>query len=253
MKMKSQAEKIDPLFEFRQIPWLIELSAIKKKKSFLKKLKKLQAAIYDLDSYLEGNWKIKKKQLAKYWGQIHSCMEAFGLTAEEQKEWSKPIERYQAQELKLRDGISPVRLTLKHLYYYKSCDVKLMRRLIYREDPTLKHLLKPTDWLDFDLITEINDDVEDVFEDMDGINGNRFLFEVHTHGTAPASELFKAFVEECLTSNRRRFAGKPTKKRKAVYRWTKEVGAQTLALIDKRLGQKKINKLSRAEIFSMMK
>ena len=108
-KFTAQKSKIDPLFKYRKIPWLLDLANIKNQ-SFEKRLKKLQAAIYDLDSYLEATWKTKQKDLKSYWIKIYESLAAFGLSKKEQIEWTSQIRKYQEHELSARKKKTPLRL-----------------------------------------------------------------------------------------------------------------------------------------------
>lgn len=166
-------KKILQLFKYRQIPKLVQESSIKDKKQFLDYLVVLQKRIYELDSYLESNWKIKSKKLEKYWKGIYEAIQVFGYDINESESLSSHIKRYQLHELQLRDNKLPMRLSKEYYYYYKSCDVRLMRQIIL--DKSENEYIKLSDWRLYDLVTEVNDDVEDIFEDCSTINGNAFL------------------------------------------------------------------------------
>ncbi|MDH3246682.1 MAG: hypothetical protein OEM26_18825, partial [Saprospiraceae bacterium] len=49
--------KIDTLFHYRKIPWFLVQGNIVDA-AFQNKLKRMQAVIYELDSYLESTWNI---------------------------------------------------------------------------------------------------------------------------------------------------------------------------------------------------
>ena len=65
--------KIDDLFHYRKLPYLLDLveQDVTKKDALLAKLKNLQVAIYNLDHYLESNWLISDEQLDYWWKFIH--------------------------------------------------------------------------------------------------------------------------------------------------------------------------------------
>ena len=68
-------QKIDQLFVYRQIPWMLQLAGMKQPRRFYGKLKELQAAIYDLDHTLESNWKVEPSALQENWGTINDHLE----------------------------------------------------------------------------------------------------------------------------------------------------------------------------------
>ena len=175
-------KKINDLFELRHLPELCQGTPHKKGSAFYKKLIKLQKAIYDLDAHLESAWDIRAKDLKKYWDDIASILLELDVPKSKHAEYLSLIKKYQKHELQLRDGKMPFEYTMEYYYYYKSCDVKLLRRLIYDRIPELSKLYQLSDWRLFDLITELHDDVEDVFEDQDSINGNSFLLCINSKG-----------------------------------------------------------------------
>ena len=62
-------------------------------------------------------------------------------------------------------GLLPTRLEMEYFYFYKSCDVKLLRRLIYETRlKGSKSFGSLSDWRYFDLVTEVNDDVADILK-----------------------------------------------------------------------------------------
>jgi len=194
-------EKIESLFDYRLLPYLFNLSP-KLDDKFKHKLIGLQKSIYALDAYLENNWKIETEGLNKYWQLIHNQMRAFGLNSKSIEALSKVIYRYQHHELTLREGKNPLRFKLSYLYFYKSCDIKLMRKLIYRADQRLEELLPQSVWRNFDWITEINDDVDDLIEDQNTFNCNRFIFCLHQNGINKCREEVYNFFKEIQFKNK---------------------------------------------------
>ena len=188
--------KINELFEYRQIPNLLKLSNIADKHRFDSDLKALQFSIYLLDDYLEHTWNLDERELSRFWLQIDNCLSAFGLTQDEIRDYCKQIDRYQAHETSMRAGKWSTRYTIKYFYYYKSCDVKLLRRLLYRADPNLEDIITLSEWKSYDLITEINDDIEDVFEDMEIFNANRFLVSLLQKGKRQTKLEYSLFMKE---------------------------------------------------------
>jgi len=129
-----------------------------------------QVSIYWLDDYLENNWEIKKSELSKFWKAIHKDMTDCGIPKSKLAEYSKHIMKYQSHELNLREAKMPTDGSIEYYYYYKSCDVRLMRQIIYDLSEDLDSKSTLADWRYFDLVTEVNDDVEDMFEDLETIN-----------------------------------------------------------------------------------
>ena len=122
----KQKDKIEPLFSYRLIPWLLNRSNLRNKKSFYDRLQKLQKDIYDLDTYLESTWKLKDKVLRRKWKKIFSTLSKFGIDKKECNNWCREIFVYQKQEVALRKKKLPTELPVSEFYFYKSCDVKLM-------------------------------------------------------------------------------------------------------------------------------
>ena len=233
----SLREKIDALFDLRMIPWLLDSGNMVDRGAFLEKLIKLQVSIYALDHHLETNWILTRKDLKPFWITIYRDLEGFGLTDYQQRTWSSEIMRYQTRELALRRGLSPARHPMKALYYYKSCDVRLMRNLIYREAPDLEQIMPFGNWHEFDLITEVNDDVEDIYEDLEILNGNRFLFSLFEFGMESSEERYRSFVEEQAYALRVRLENRQDIGSRFIVDSTESVAQYTNALLLDRMQQ----------------
>jgi len=242
--------KIDDLFAYRLLPWLLSLSNIKAPSAFLRKLKALQTKIYLLDHYLETNWNLEEKELAAFWEAIYRNLEAFDLSREEAVQMVKQIERYQSHEISMRDDKSPTRFTIRHFYYYKSCDVKLMRTLIYRADPNLEKIVRKTDWTDFDLITEVNDDITDLQEDMKIYNANRFMFQLIETGKTATGKAFRSFISEIRTSSQKRFEKNQTDQAQYIKKSTQTAIKQTLAMLRAQLSAADLVEIRLAKSFT---
>lgn len=79
----------------------------------------------------------------------------------------------------MREGVSPVTIPIDAFYALKICDIHLQRELINvkakKEFPDyLRHALEQ-----YDKIGEVIDDVEDIDEDIDAINSNRFMLHLY--------------------------------------------------------------------------
>ena len=249
MTKKELSQKVDELFRYRHIPELITLSGIKEASEFSKQLKMLQIAIYYLDHHLESNWNIKKGDLKKYWNDIFEAMTSLGIFKKDAPVLCKQIAKYQSHELNMRNGKWPTDYKFQFLYYYKSCDVKLIRKLIYNRQPALNKKIKETDWRFYDYVTEINDDVEDVFEDIHTINGNRFLISILQQGTAKTQKEFLSELRLIKKQMNVHFGGKKrTPETKELIKWTNTRLEESIQLIKKQLSLKKINSVSKAII-----
>lgn len=207
--MENLSQKIDALFEYRMLPQLIKEGGAnaEQAKVIYQKLKKLQEAIYNLDHYLETHWICT--DLDTYWRPISNCLiQDFNIAPEDVESYLAHIRKYEKHELELRKNILPTRLDMEYFYFYKSCDVKLLRRLIYEAFPSIEKKYPLADWRNFDLVTEVNDDIEDIFEDLLTINGNRFLILVETEDINTATQTFSKFIKDIQDKNDQRLQRK---------------------------------------------
>lgn len=195
--------KIEELFHYRMFPELLDESKASKyqKAELWIALKEIQAAIYHLDAELERGWELNNTVLQSKWEEIYMQLLKVGITGDKAKEYCSQIRKYQHHEVSLRVGKLPLKLKMGYFYFYKSCDVKLMRRIIFDTLPELKKLFSLADWRNFDLVTEVNDDVADLYEDLETINGNRFLIHVIKGGKQETKVAFTQFLEEIALLN----------------------------------------------------
>lgn len=200
---KGLRNKIDELFVYRKIPFLLSFLEKKKEKELSDKLVMLQVSIYELDAYLESNWKLKEKALKKKWKFIFQSMADIGITGETAIDLLSHIRRYQKHEVQLRSGLMPMRMNMEYYYHYKSCDVRLMREIIYSQEETIENHIPIKAWRYFDIITEVNDDVEDVFEDQQTINGNMFLLSILQDGYPDTQRVFQKFLNDIYTKSQK--------------------------------------------------
>ncbi len=234
--MTTLEKKIEDLFVYRKFPLLFQLVNEKyENHPLINQLIDLQKAIYFLDHHLESNWKINLDDLKIYWEDIFKALQNIGLTKEEQRDYIKHLQKYQKHELYMREGKWPNRFDLNYFYFYKSCDVKMLRRIIYKFYPALHRNFSLADWRNFDLITEVNDDTEDVFEDQKTINGNNLLINIHLEGTREAEEIFLSFIDSIDTANQERLILKP--KYQQIFDWTQQEIISTKKLLSKNLRQ----------------
>lgn len=225
-------EKIIALFEYRQLPELIKYGGRELDEVFYEKLINLQFHIYKLDHELERNWKVDPSVIEDRWKQIYEALSDLGIPQKLHDKFCRHIYKYQKHELELRKGKLPTRLSMEYFYFYKSCDVKLLRKIIYIQNPNLAKAIKESDWRLFDLVTEINDDIDDLQEDTQTINGNRFLISLKQFGFEKTKATFTAFINEIDQRNNEQEVSIGSIN---VSAWTKTQVNETLNLISLQL------------------
>lgn len=171
-------EKIHNLFALRHIPELIVWAGLDKDAGFLSKLEQLQLSIYDLDKYLEQNWAQDQGRINDLWETIYSKLSPLGIKDSEKEHLCRHIKKYEILERGLRHGHLLSRMPIRNAYMIKSCDVKLVRQLVFIHSHDLLSTHMESDWILFDLFSEVLDDLSDVNEDMQTFNGNRFLISL---------------------------------------------------------------------------
>ena len=245
MKKSERIKKIEELFRYRKLPILLETLDKKRRKKVNNNLITVQNAIYNLDNYLESKWILKAKKIDGYWTEINNSLQAFHIENNDLEDLTGHIKRYQLHETQLRENKLPTRLNPEYYYYYKSCDVRLLRRLLYKENPEIQKKWPATDWRYYDLITEINDDIEDYNEDQSTINGNAFLISIYQYGLENTHKKFLKLMREIQNKLIERFALIEDENRLQIYMWTTERIIETRFLLDKtvkKLSNKKLNK-----------
>ncbi|MBT8229017.1 MAG: hypothetical protein KJO50_02070 [Bacteroidia bacterium] len=228
-----EKKKIEKLFKYRQLPVMMQTMPKEERKALNKKLVKLQSAIYALDLYLESNWKLSDEALNNYWNEINSRMDELGVSADGRTKLTASIKRYQLHESQIRENKLPTRLDPEYYYYYKSCDVRLMRNLIYRFTPQLAKSESATDWRYYDLITEINDDIGDLYEDLDTINGNLFIIKIFEEGLEESVKFFSDFLDDILLKSIERFRSKSKEELRYISNLTFVRYVETKSLLNK--------------------
>ena len=224
-------DKIKNLFDYRKIPFLLSFDKNGIAIKLQERLIQLQKDIYNLDKYLESTWDIEPNQLATYWQPIHESMTSLGVESKEHKTYLSLIKRYQEHELGLRNNAFTIFSSLGFYYYYKSCDVKLIRKLLFEHIPNLAEDMDLADWLYFDLITEINDDIADIQEDKDVLNGNAFVLKSNLNGIEATYNEYVAFLKNIQNKNNSKRYIASNAERSAIYEWTDEACNATLALL----------------------
>jgi hypothetical protein len=181
---------------------------------------------------LESNYNIVQEALNAKWSEIYKALDTLGI--DNYMDYCSNIYRYQKHELSIRENDEILKLPMEYFYYYKSCDVKLIRRIIYDSFLDLEEIMPIRMWNFFDLVTEVNDDVEDIFEDIGTINGNRYMIEIDRFGLYQANKNFKYFLEKLYNkfceSDLQEMHPLILEKSKIVY-------SHTIALLKERYGQ----------------
>ena len=232
-------KKILALFEYRLFPELLALDhqmTLNAKSEFWDKLIGLQTAIYHLDAHLEANWEVKSEVLTFHWQNIGRELENLGIPTENHHLYLNHIHKYEKHELELRQNRSPLRFAMEYFYFYKSCDVKLLRRLIYEKLKLKEVAGSLADWRYYDLITEVNDDVEDIYEDLLFINGNRMLLAIHHEGKEKTKQDFLTFIHQIKEKSHSKYeASNKSKMNKVIYDITNQRIDETIALLEKNI------------------
>jgi hypothetical protein len=190
--------KILDLFRHRHIDWLWARSAQAGHRDAYATLMRIQSAIYDLDAYLESHWRLSRQRLESYWQALEGALSGLVPDPADQTRLLEDIRQYQAQELMTRSGGDISLIPLDDFYYYKTCDVRLIRELILRSDPPLRDAIPATCWLAFDRITELEDDIEDQSEDQGTYNVNRYLAAARSLGASRAAMAYRTYSDALL-------------------------------------------------------
>jgi hypothetical protein len=236
---KAIKEKIQLLFAYRKLTDLMQKTQLVKDTDFKNQLINLQYKIYLLDAYLEGQWELEADQLKTCWDAIYDALSKFGFSEGQSKSLLKEIRKYELIETNTRKNKWPTKESFKKFYTTKSCDVRLMRYLIYTAHPELREVWDEQAWKYYDLITEINDDISDVTEDLDTYNGNRFLISILRKGSKKTRRQYKSYLENVTGKARSYFkkqrgAGETT----LLLEWTLMRADETLTLLDTTLADK---------------
>ncbi len=249
-------KKIIALFEYRLFPELMALDDQmneRAKSDFWEKLIALQTAIYHLDAHLEANWEVKTEVLAFHWQNISRELENLNILKGNHHLYLNHIHKYEKHELDLRQNLLPLRFDMEYFYFYKSCDVKLLRRLIYEKMKIKDVAGSLADWRYYDLITEVNDDVEDIYEDLQFINGNRMLIAIHIEGREKARHDFLTFVLKIKEKAHSRYkASNKSRMNKVIYDITNQRIEETIALMEKNIREIKDIDLEESRILQFL-
>lgn len=239
ISIEALEQKIVQLFEYRLFPELIKMGdpSGNEYHKIWQDLLALQTSIYFLDAHLEANWNTDTEVLEWHWNNINQHLAVFGIHGHDSKKYLNHIKKYEKHELELRKGKMPMRLDMEYFYFYKSCDVKLLRRLIYERYHLSVLCGSLAEWRYYDLITEVNDDVDDLIEDLDFYNGNRFLLTIMAHGKKVARNEFVEFIGLIKSKAEFKVKAAQGKYRDYIFDKTMQRIDETILLMDERLQQ----------------
>jgi hypothetical protein len=246
--------KISQLFDYRKIDDLLRLGQLDQNKRFIDQLYQIQIQIYRLDAYLESQWELTQDELNHYWQAIQSALDALGNAAKSNDRQLRDIRRYERIERRCRKDEWPTGVSFKKFYSTKSCDVQLIRHLIYKAAPSLKNIWKENSWTYYDLITEINDDISDVEEDLQTYNGNRFLISILRKGTLQTEKAYRNFIIKSSRKADQYFKKHPSQEQHhELHEWTILRSQETINLLEKTMQQVDLEHLANALILPYMK
>ena len=244
-------KKIVELFDYRLFPQLLEAGHVDdaEQSSFLENLIQLQTQIYYLDAHLEANWETDLQKLNFHWDRIKSSLALFNVSVDQYHSYLNHIKKYEKHELELRFGKSPLRFEMEYFYFYKSCDVKLLRRLMYEKFQLTPACGRLSDWRYYDLVTEVNDDIEDLFEDLDFINGNRFLISLLYYSKIKSKQIFSDFLDEIGAKAKDKHNSSTGLYRNVIYDVTLKRISETKVLLDQRIDEINEEQWSASRLF----
>lgn len=222
-------DKIQELFADRKMFDLLRYIPQADSGGLLEQLNEIQFRIYLLDACLESQYDLNKEQLEEQWRGIYKAIDQAGYDAEAAKALLQEIYAYEKIEKKCRVGKWPTSVSFTKFYTIKSCDVRLMRRLLYASHPALNDIWKEKAWLFYDRITEVNDDVADLSEDIETWNGNRFMFAILQQGIYKASQQYEKKLRK-INSKADRYFHKHGENghHRVLHAWTLQRAEETL-------------------------
>ena len=226
--------KIQDLFAYRHLTDLFAQCGLRQGHPFLTALYKLQFQIYQLDAYLESNWNLEPEELERYWVAIREACKPFHFSEEKMHQLLKEIRNYERIESNCRKKIWPTEISFAQFYTTKSCDVRLIRHLLYAAYPELNQFCPERSWSYYDLITEINDDIADLYEDLETFNANRFLISILRKGHQRTHKSYSKFISQVAHEGNIIFKQNyQTGENAQVFDWTSDRVVETMALLDK--------------------
>ena len=136
----------------------------------------LQKKIFDFDHDLEENILSQHELDGKYERLKQTTLATLVRLfwdIDKAKVDSKKLRNFFEMEMWMRQQYSPLKFSIHDFYTLKQCDIFLHRRII---EHVVEKAPKDIDLItQFDALWEVWDDMEDVYEDINAINSNRFL------------------------------------------------------------------------------
>ncbi len=247
--------KIDDLFAYRRLTDVFRQSGIGEGDPLIENLKNLQFRIYKLDAYLESNWYLEEASLDTLWADIRSALLPFGIERDkEQKSVLREIVQYEHIEKKCRSGKWPTAVSFDTFYRTKSCDVRLIRQLVYNGKPDLKALYPLKAWVCYDLVTEVNDDISDLYEDLPTWNANRFLISILRKGHLKTDKAYQHFLAQVAYRTQTYFEkGYSKGQQSQLFEWTVERLLETQHLLRECMDTLDHGRLANSHLFEKMR
>ncbi len=194
-------EKLDRLFEQRQISTYAQHVGLSSKyaEELISTLKGLQVIIYRIDQLLESVRQIDSashEQIMKRWADIKKMV---GEEVENDSNTDTLLERLRQffqMEIRMRQGISPASIAIDDFYALKICDIHLQRELV--KDKSHRKITADA-WKaveQYDKLWEIIDDVEDLQEDMQAVNSNRFMLKAYQDWLESTQQEYSIYIEQ---------------------------------------------------------
>jgi hypothetical protein len=229
-------DKIKALFSYRKLTGLLHAGQLDKDSVFIGHLTDIQYQIYLLDAYLESQWDLDQDQVDAHWKAISTSLSQLAYTPNQMHRMLAEIREYERIERNCRKNTWPTKVKFKKFYTTKSCDVRLIRHLIYDARPALRQIWKEEDWKYYDLITEINDDIADLSEDLLTYNGNRFLISILRKGRHKTLKQYRSYLMKVTSKAETYFRKHHAKGDNAqLKKWTIDRSVETLKLLDSTL------------------
>jgi hypothetical protein len=245
--------KINELFEYRKITELIQIGQLARDKVFIRHLYHIQTQIYLLDAYLESHWELDPQQISQYWSGIMDSLAEIGYSGKRAEKLVREIRQYERIESDCRKQKWPTRVPFAEFYTTKSCDVRLIRHLVYEAAPTLASHWKETVWKYYDLITEINDDVNDVHEDVDTYNGNRYLISILRKGLPKTTKRYSRFIDKVTAKANAFFESHPSQEKdQHLHEWILTRAVETKALLNDAASTLDLDHMAKAKLLAYM-
>ena len=251
---KEIRDKIKELFSYRKLTDLMRHAHLDKDKVFVAQLTDVQYQIYLLDAYLESTWSLEQEKLKELWQHIEDALRKLIPEPVDLHPLLAEIREYERIELNCRRNKWPTREPFKKFYTTKSCDVRLIRHLIYLASPELKKIWKEKAWACYDLITEVNDDITDLQEDLLTYNGNRFLISILRKGIKKSSKRYRDQLLNIVNKADNYFCKHGDKgEHDKLYDWTLKSAIETLELLESTVQKNDHSFFTNSLILSKMK